>query len=70
MKVECPNCGKKYVPDLAKRLDFGTKYIQWKIERELVQKIWPDSTTIQREQLITGICSDNCWDKFLAPRSF
>ncbi len=62
----CPNCNKQYIPDLAKRLDYRTKRIQWKTERELVQNVWPDATSIQREQLQTGICSDECWDEYLS----
>ncbi len=63
--TKCPNCNKKYVPDLAKRPDFEARNIQWKVERELIQNVWPEATTIQREQLQTGICSDKCWDEYL-----
>lgn len=66
--TQCPNCGKTYIPDLAKRPDFPARVTQWKVERELVQNVWPESegfTTMQREQLQTGICSDECWEKYL-----
>lgn len=54
-KVKCPNCKKEYIPDLGER----------KHPEMLIQREFPDATAIQREQLITGICSNKCWDEFL-----
>lgn len=28
-----------------------------------IETAFPELTTIQREALVTGICSDECWDK-------
>jgi len=43
--VQCPGCGKAYVPDLP--------YND------------PLASTTQKEQHISGICSDTCWDRLL-----
>ena len=56
-KKVCPNCGKTYEPDL-QPIPGDTRLIQYQ---------FPSATAIQREQLITGICSDKCWDEFLGP---
>ena len=50
----CPNCKKKYEPEL-KRKD---KY-------KLIQDEFPNEPAWKREQLISGICSDKCWNEFL-----
>ena len=55
MLVRCPNCGKEYTPELGER----------KHPELVIQKEFPLATSTQREQLITGICSDRCWDEFL-----
>jgi hypothetical protein len=50
---KCPNCGKEYSTKLErKRPDL------------VVQKEFPTAKPHQREQLISGICSDECWDEF------
>lgn len=63
----CPSCGKTYTPDLMKDPLFDEKFEAWKYGRIVIQRVWPDATPIQREQLQTGICSDKCWDNFLGP---
>ena len=63
--MSCPSCGKVYTPDLCKQEDFDEKFEKWKYDGELIQNVWPDAAPFQREQLQTGICSDECWDKFL-----
>ncbi|KKL97291.1 hypothetical protein LCGC14_1835990 [marine sediment metagenome] len=60
----CPNCGEQYVPDITKSPDFTSKRTMWR-GGQLIQNVWPEATTIQREQLQTGICSDKCWDEYL-----
>ena len=52
----CPQCGKHYKPVLGERSKGDTRSIQ---------KIFPSAKPYEREQLLTGICSDECWDKFL-----
>ena len=52
--VLCPNCKKKYKPIL-KRLGF-----------ESLLKQYPDSKPYEREQLISGLCSDKCWKEYLS----
>lgn len=64
LKATCPNCGKIYTPDLAHTSDFEDRYAIWR-GGVLIQRVWPDATPDQREQLQTGICSDKCWNEFL-----
>lgn len=64
MKI-CPNCKREYIVLLSYNPDFRKKYHKWAQERKLVQNVWPDATANQREQLQTGICSDECWDEYL-----
>ena len=63
-EVQCPACAKIYVPDLAKEPDWESKLLLWK-GGQLIQRVWPDANPYQREQLQTGVCSDECWDKFV-----
>jgi len=51
-KTICPVCGKHYFPVLGERQMHG-----------LIQNEFPNAHPWQREQLITGICSDACWKK-------
>jgi len=51
----CPNCGKVYNPILKRPSG----------DDRPIQTIFPKSKAYEREQLITGICSDECWDEFL-----
>ena len=64
----CPQCRKVYPPDLLPQdePDAEEAFNEWKAG-ELIQRVWPGATSIQREQLQTGICSDKCWDEFLGP---
>ena len=48
----CPVCGKEYQTDLDRPEG----------DDRLIQYIFPNATSIQREQLITGVCSYKCWD--------
>jgi hypothetical protein len=57
MKVQCPNCRKWYEPVLGER----------KQPELLIQQEFPDAMAWEREQLITHICSDKCWDEYLGP---
>lgn len=54
-KTLCPQCGKRYKPILGKR-----KHPDW-----LIQQEFPHAETWQREQLISGICSDECWERYI-----
>ena len=53
--VRCPNCGKIYEPELKRPVD----------DDRNIQEIYPDEPAWKREQLITGICSNHCWDEYL-----
>jgi hypothetical protein len=41
------------------------KYDRW-VAGELIQNVWPEKTAAQREQLVSGTCSDQCWDKLFS----
>ena len=50
---KCPFCGKCFETELT-RPDGDTRPIQ---------EIFPDAPTWEREQLISGCCSQACWEK-------
>jgi len=52
-EIKCPNCNKLYKPILKRK------------DGELIQVTYPNATKEQREQLISGICSNKCWEEFL-----
>jgi hypothetical protein len=60
----CPVCGKHYRPYLEVCEDALLRK-----PRKSIQEIFPDgiATPAQREQMLSGICSDECWNKFLGP---
>lgn len=63
----CPICKKVYTPDLCQTPDFASRYVAWQSDRVLIQGAFPTATKVQREQLQTGICSDECWKKLFPP---
>ena len=52
--MKCPVCGKVFTPVLKPRTG------------RLLQDEFPDSEKWEREQLISGICSQKCWDNLFA----
>lgn len=50
----CPNCGKSYEPKLVR-----------KHPEMLIQEEFPNATPAEREQCISGLCSDECWTEFV-----
>lgn len=50
----CPVCNRSYLPELDR-----------KHPELLIQEEFPKAPAWQREQWITGVCSDRCWDRFL-----
>lgn len=68
LTIECPQCKKRYIPELLiiDPQKFLTAYINWNSGVK-IQRAFPASQSWQREQLQTGICSNDCWDKFLGP---
>lgn len=56
---DCVVCGRRHDPII---LD-AEKYYCWKIDRECIQDVFPDSemSKDQREILISGTCPE-CWD--------
>ena len=51
--VICPNCKKKYKPILERKTTHPIKHEH------------PKATKEQREQLISGLCSNKCWNEFI-----
>lgn len=58
----CPNCKRVYVPALAARPTRA--YAEWR-QGKLVQDAFPKSRSFEREQLVSGLCSDGCWAEYL-----
>ena len=59
----CPQCGKTYVPDLIQ--EAPQKVASWLRGEGLIQSIFPTAQAYQREQLQTGLCSDDCFDDYV-----
>ena len=59
----CPQCKKDYVPLLVAR-ESKEDIEKWH-KGECIQNVFPDATRTEREQMISGICSDNCWDNYI-----
>lgn len=57
----CPNCNKQTDIELE-----AEKLHRWQAG-EHVQDVWPEKSAIERETLISGVCSDECWDKLFPP---
>jgi len=51
----CPNCKKEYETELEKPCG----------DNRNIQEIFPNEPAWKREQLISGICSNKCWEEFL-----
>ena len=54
----CPICKKHYKPNLTEVS---------KTNMCCIQDIYPEAKSYEREQLITGICSNECWNKLFSP---
>lgn len=50
----CPNCYREYETDL-ERPPYDDRPIQ---------EIYPNAEPYQREQIISGLCSDQCWEEY------
>jgi hypothetical protein len=55
----CIVCGKRHVPEI---LQDPANVAKWEAESadKHIQDIFPDCTAMQREQILTGICSEKC----------
>lgn len=51
--ILCPNCNKWYKPKLKRK---GS---------EPLQVTHPNAQPFEREQLISGLCSNKCWNEYL-----
>ena len=52
----CSQCTKHYKPVLGERPQGDNRSIQ---------KIFPNATPEEREQLVTGFCTTKCWNRYL-----
>jgi len=55
----CPQCGRHYQPVLGER-----------DPRVPIQKQYPDADVWEREQLMTGLCSDKCFDEHIGAKGY
>lgn len=55
LRIKCPICKRSYTPELPPR------------DGRLIQEQFPDAAPWEREQLLTGICSQECWDGIMIP---
>ena len=53
MKNKCPICKKEYTPKLERKEG----------DDRLIQDIFPKAKKWEREQLISGVCSNKCWNE-------
>jgi len=53
--VTCPNCKKQYFPVLGER----------KRPDLCIQDEFPNAKPFEREQYLTGLCSDECFIEYL-----
>jgi hypothetical protein len=53
--TQCPNCLKWYEPILERKAN----------DNRSIQEQYPNALPYEREQLITGLCSDKCWNEYL-----
>ena len=51
--ILCPNCNKMYKPTLTRKTNL------------VIQAEHPQATKEQREQLISGLCSNKCFNQFV-----
>jgi hypothetical protein len=57
----CPVCEEKKPFRLAALPEFPLKQKRW-LQGELIQNVWPEATGEDLEQLISGVCSNACFD--------
>lgn len=54
----CPECGISYKIAVDKR-----RYLNWR-QGGHIQDCFPEMSAGEREQLMTGVCSSECWNYF------
>lgn len=64
----CPQCLKEYVALLSQRADWPERWHRWRVEGEMIQDVWSFVPRWVREQLLSGLCSEECWDEYLRNR--
>lgn len=56
---KCPQCGKVSIFS-----EDENKVERWR-SGALIQEVWPRKSDIERETMVSGLCSDACYNKFL-----
>lgn len=56
----CPNCYKQYQTVLNRPAN----------DDRNIQVIFPNAPAWQREQLISGMCSDKCWNELMSEKDY
>ena len=51
----CPNCEREYTTKLDRPAG----------DNRCIQNIFPEASREDREQVISGICSNKCWEEYL-----
>ncbi len=59
INTRCPHCRKNDVIEVE-----DTEWIKYDFEGVLIQQAFPNLSSVQREQILSGICGP-CWDKIL-----
>lgn len=59
IEKRCPNCKE------INQIEVNETRLQIWRAGENIQNVWPDWSPAQREQMITGLCSDECWNAYL-----
>ncbi len=62
----CPVCDKQYIVELFKEPDWKNRHARHEAGA-FVQTVWPSATPTHREQITSGVCSDDCWDELFPP---
>lgn len=57
LQKHCVVCEKDHDVEVEQR-----QYLRWR-SGEHAQDVWPNLTPVQRESIISGVCSQKCWDK-------
>lgn len=52
----CPVCGRVTVLEVD-----SEQFLHWQLGTP-VQKAFPELSPLERETIVTGVCSDKCWD--------
>ena len=61
-QLGCVKCGRTYCPQCER---FYTPVLGERKQHASIQDEFPEATSIEREQLTSGLCSPECWNAYL-----